>query len=99
MDNGNRRNNSLSKDQCGLLYSTELLLSIILLIFIIGIIANLSDGLNEKLLSEEEFLPLESIAVETSTYLLNNPGNPEIGKMMMAWTMALHHQGLFQALP
>ena len=77
MDNGNRRNNSLSKDQCGLLYSTELLLSIILLIFIIGIIVNLSDGLNEKLLSEEEFSPLESIAVETSTYLLNNPGNPE----------------------
>ena len=43
------------KDQYGILYSSELLLSIILLIFIIGVIANLSDGLNEKMISEEEF--------------------------------------------
>ena len=67
----------LIKDQYGLLYSSELLLSIIVLIFIIGIIANLSDGLNEKMLSEEELSSLESIAIESSDYLLNNPGNPE----------------------
>jgi len=65
------------KDQWGLLYSSELLLSIILLIFIIGVVANLSDGLNEKMLSEEELESLERIAVESSDYLLNNPGNPE----------------------
>ena len=67
----------LINDQYGLLYSSELLLSIILLIFIIGVVANLSDGLNEKMLSEEEILSLERIAIESSDYLLNNPGNPE----------------------
>lgn len=67
----------LIKDQYGLLYSSELLLSIILLIFIIGIVANLSDDLNERVLSEEEFSSLEAIAIESSDYLLNNPGNPE----------------------
>ena len=68
---------NLKKDRYGLLYSTELLLSIILLVFIIGIIANLSDDLNEKILSEEEISSLEDMAIETSDYLLNNPGNPE----------------------
>ena len=68
---------NLIKDQYGLLYSSELLLSIILLIFIIGVVANLSDGLNEKILSEEEISYLEAIAIESSDYLLNNPGNPE----------------------
>lgn len=67
----------LIKDQFGLLYSSELLLSIIVLIFIIGVVANLSDGLNERILSEEEFSSLETIALESSDYLLNNPGNPE----------------------
>ena len=59
------------KDQYGLLYSSELLLSIIVLIFMIGIIANLSDGLNEKMLTEEE------LSIESTDYLLSNPGNPE----------------------
>ena len=68
---------NLIKNQYGLLYSSELLLSIILLIFIIGVVANLSDGLNEKILSEEEISSLEAIAIESSDYLLNNPGNPE----------------------
>ena len=68
---------NLIKDQHGLLYSSELLLSIIVLIFMIGIIANLSDDLNEKMLSEEELSSLESIAIESSDYLLSNPGNPE----------------------
>ena len=65
------------KDKYGLLYSTELLLSIILIVFIIGIMANLSDGLNERMLTEEEFSSLENIAIESSDYLLNNPGSPE----------------------
>lgn len=65
------------KDKKGLLYSTELLLSLILVIFIIGIIANISDSLNEKILSEEELSALEDISIETADYLLNNPGNPE----------------------
>ena len=72
-----KKHKKLEKDQYGLLYSTELLLSIILLIFIIGIIANLSDTLNERMLSEEEFSSMEKIAVESCDYLLNNPGNPE----------------------
>lgn len=64
-------------DKYGLLYSTELLLSIIVLVFIIGIVANLSDEVNEKILSEEELSSLENIAIESCDYLLNNPGNPE----------------------
>ena len=68
---------SVKRDESGLLYSTELLLSIILILFIIGIIANLSDSLNERMLTEEEFSSLERMAVETSNYLLNNPGSPE----------------------
>lgn len=68
---------NLIKDQYGLLHSTELLLSIMLLLFIIATIANLSDSLNEKILNEEEFNTLETIAIESSDYLLNNPGNPE----------------------
>lgn len=67
----------LIKDKYGLLYSTELLLSIILLVFIIGIMANLSDDLNEKIGVEEELSSLEDIAIESSDYLLNNPGSPE----------------------
>ena len=67
----------LIKDKYGLLYSTELLLSIILLVFIIGIIANLSDDLNEKIGVEEELSSLEDIAIESSDYLLNNPGSPD----------------------
>ena len=69
--------NDLIKDQYGLLYSSELLLTIILLIFIIGIVANLSDSLNERVLSEEELSSLEAIAIESSDYILNNPGTPE----------------------
>ena len=67
----------IKNDQYGLLYSTELLLSIILLVFIIGTIVNLSDGLNEKMLSEEELSSLENTAIEASDYLLKNPGSPE----------------------
>ena len=67
---------NLIKDKYGLLYSTELLLSIILIVFIIGIMANLSDDLNGKISTAEELSSLEDIAIETSDYLLNNPGNP-----------------------
>ena len=68
---------NLISDQYGLLYSTELLISIILLLFIIGMIASISDGMNEKMLSEEEISSLDKIAIETSDYLLNNPGSPQ----------------------
>ena len=78
---GNNENEKMKKnmknDQDGLLYSTELLLSIILLVFIIGVMANLSDSLNERMLSEEGFSSLEDIAIESTDYLLNNPGSPE----------------------
>ena len=49
--NNHRLEKTIKKDEYGLLYSTELLLSIILLVLIIGIMANLSDSLNEKILS------------------------------------------------
>lgn len=89
----------IKNDQYGLLYSTELLLSIILLVFIIGTIVNLSDGLNEKMLSEEELSSLENTAIEASDYLLKNPGSPRIGRKMKDWMMTLSNRILFQDLP
>lgn len=38
--------------------------------------ANITDSLNEKILSEEELSALEEISIESADYLLNNPGNP-----------------------
>ncbi|MBR5503204.1 MAG: hypothetical protein IKV87_01975 [Methanobrevibacter sp.] len=66
----------LIQDKKGLLYSTELILSLILLLFVIGIMANITDTMNEKILSEEELSALEAISVESADYLLSNPGNP-----------------------
>lgn len=66
----------LKKDKNGLMYSTELILSLILIIFIIGIMANITDSVNEKVLSQEELSSLEAISIESGDYLLNNPGNP-----------------------
>ena len=51
----------LIKDKYGLLYSAELLLSIILIVFIIGIMANLSDDLNGRISTAEELSSLEDI--------------------------------------
>ena len=65
------------KDNYGLVYSTELLLSIIILFVIIAIVVNVSGDLNEKTLSVEELSNLEKISVESSELLLNNPGVPE----------------------
>ena len=65
------------KDNYGLVYSTELLLSIIILFVIIAMVINLSGVLNEKTLSVEELSNLEKISVESSELLLNNPGVPE----------------------
>ena len=39
--------------------------------------ANLSDDLNGKISTAEELSSIEDIAIETSDYLLNNPGSPE----------------------
>ena len=74
----NRKNTKiLKKDNYGLIYSTDLLLALIMLIVILAVIANLSDDLNERMLSSEEFSNLEKLAVESSDYMLNNPGVPE----------------------
>lgn len=67
----------IKKDNYGLIYSTELLLSIAILFVIIAIIINASVDLNEKTLSAEELSNIEKISVETSDFLLNNPGVPE----------------------
>ena len=65
------------EDNCGLVYSTELLLSIIILFVIIAIVVNMSGDLNEKTLRAEELSNIEKISVESSELLLNNPGVPE----------------------
>jgi len=67
----------LKKDEKGLLYSTELLLGIILLLIVVGIIANLTDELNDKILDKEDLSAIEKISVEVCDYLINNPGTPE----------------------
>ena len=68
---------NILNDKNGLMYSTELLLSIILLIFIIGIMANITDEMNDRILSTEELSSLEDISIRGCDYLLNNPGKPE----------------------
>jgi len=68
---------NLFKDNNGQLYYIELLLSIILLLFIIGVIANVNDNMNEKIMDKEELSALEDISIESADYLLNNPGNPD----------------------
>lgn len=67
----------LKNDNYGLVYSTELLLSIIILFVIIAIVLGMSGDLNEKTLSAEELSSLEKISIESSQLLLNNPGVPE----------------------
>ena len=67
----------LLKDPKGMLFSTEFLLTIILFVLIMGIVANLIDNSNEKILSSIEINNLESLTSKVADNLISSPGSPE----------------------
>ena len=67
----------LLKDSKGMLFSTEFLLTIILFILIIGIVANLIDASNEKILNSVQTNNLESLTYKVADNLISSPGSPE----------------------
>ncbi|MCL2115010.1 MAG: hypothetical protein FWH29_02180 [Methanobrevibacter sp.] len=67
----------LLKESKGMLFSTEFLLTIILLVLIIGIIANLMDRTDEKILNSMKTNNLESYSSKVADSLINSPGSPE----------------------
>lgn len=72
-----KKRNSLKKDNKGQIFSTDLLIGIILLIFIIGTIANITEKSHEKLIDKVALTNLEEQSIEAMDYLIKNPGNPE----------------------
>ena len=67
----------LLKDQKGMLFSTEFLLTIILFILIMGIVANLIDKSDEKILNSIKTNNLESFSSKVADNLISSPGSPE----------------------
>lgn len=67
----------LKTNNKGIIFSTDLLLGLIIFLFITAIIANLTDKVNDKILDKTEISNLEELAIETTDYLIKNPGNPE----------------------
>jgi hypothetical protein len=65
------------EDSKGMLFSTEFLLTIILFILIIGIVANLMDMSDEKILNSMKTNNLESLTSKVADNLISNPGSPE----------------------
>ena len=67
----------LLKDPKGMLFSTEFLLTIILFLLIIGIVANLIDKTDEKILNSLQTNNLESLTSKVVDNLISSPGSPE----------------------
>lgn len=67
----------LKKDEKGQIFSSDLLIGIIILIFIVGIIANITDRTNEKMIDKTALNNLEKQTIELADYLIKNPGSPE----------------------
>jgi len=67
----------LKKDSKGMLFSTEFLLTLILFVIIIGIVANLMDNSNEKILNSIKINNLESYTSKVADNLITSPGSPE----------------------
>jgi len=67
----------LLKDSKGMLFSAEFLLTLVLFVVIIGIVANLMDNSNEKILNSIKINNLESFTSKTADTLISNPGSPE----------------------
>ena len=66
----------LPKDSQGMMFSTDLLLTLLLFIIVLGIIANIIDSSNEKILNPLEVAELERLSGEVVDSLINNPGTP-----------------------
>jgi len=69
-------NIDLSKDCKGMVFSTDLLLVLFLFIIVLGIIANIIDSSNDKIINPLEVAELERLSGEVVDSLINNPGTP-----------------------
>ena len=67
---------TLSKDSKGMIFSTDLIIVLVLFILILGIIANIIDSSNDKILNPLEVAELERLSGEVVDNLINNPGTP-----------------------
>lgn len=67
----------LLKDSKGMLFSTEFLLTIILIVLIMGIVVNLIDKSDEKILNSLKTNNLEGLALKVVDNLISSPGSPE----------------------
>ena len=66
----------LSKDCKGIFFSTDLLLTLLLLVLVTGIMANIIDSSNEIIINPLEVGELERLTNEVLDSLVNNPGTP-----------------------
>ena len=64
------------KDSKGSIFSTDLILTLFLFILILGIVANITDSSNEKIINPLEIAELERLSGEVVDNLINNPGTP-----------------------
>ncbi|KZX14610.1 hypothetical protein MBCUT_20000 [Methanobrevibacter cuticularis] len=68
---------SIYKDSKGVLFSTDFLLGLFLFIIAIGMMINIIDNSDDKILNSLEVNNLERLTSEIADYLINNPGSPE----------------------
>ena len=66
----------LYKDCKGMIFSTDLLLTLLLLVLVFGIVANIIDSSNERIINPLEMAELERLSNEVVDNLINNPGTP-----------------------
>lgn len=66
----------LSKDTYGIMFSTDILLVVFFLVLILGIISNIIDSSNDKIINPLEVAELERLSNEVVDNLINNPGTP-----------------------
>jgi len=71
-----KKNAKIATDSKGILFSTDFLLTLLLFVIVIGIIANIIDSSNEKVLNPLEVAELERLTNIAVDNLLNNPGSP-----------------------
>lgn len=66
----------LYKDCKGMNFSTDLLIALFLFVIVLGIIANIIDSSNDKIINPLEVAELERLSGEVVDNLINNPGTP-----------------------
>jgi len=70
------KNTEIITDSRGIVFSTDFLLTLLLFVIVIGIVANIIDNSNEKVLNPLEVAELERLTETAVDNLLNNPGSP-----------------------